>query len=100
MYMLIPDSLFIPPMSEAQGSAEGNRDSRSIVETLATCSRLTQPQDTPTMGPKPVRLQECDACPAHYGLTGTESAFSSFFSGFNLLFELIYIGELQSRCFF
>ena len=85
-------------MSEVQGSAEGNRHSRSIVETLAACSRLTQSQDTPTTGPKPIRLQGCDARPAHYGLRGTESAFSSF-SVFNLLFELIYIGELQS-CFF
>ena len=79
MYMLIPDSLFIPPMSEARGSAEGNRDSRSIVETLATCSRLTQPQDTPTMGPKPVRLQGCDSSLGHYGLREIESAFLLIF---------------------
>ena len=39
----------------------------------ATCSQLPQPQDTPALGTKPVRLQGCDSSPAQYVLRGTES---------------------------
>ena len=55
----------------------------------ATCSQLPQPQDTPALGTKPVRLQGCDTSPAQDVLRGTESE-CLFYSVFVPSFELEY----------
>ena len=46
----------------------------------ATCSQLPQPQNTPALGTKPVRVQGCHSIPAQYVLRRTESecVFCSF----------------------
>ena len=69
--MLIPIPSIIKPVSGGQQALQVHRGG-----TLpATCPQLPQPQDTPALGPKLIRLQGCDTSSGHYGLRGIESAF-------------------------
>jgi len=68
----------------------------------ATCPQLPQPQDTPALGTKPVRLQGCDTSPAQYVLRRRESEClfcSVFVPSFRPIIPGVY-SELQSSgCF-
>ena len=71
VYMLIPIPSIIPPVSGGQQALQIHRGG-----TLpATYPQLPQPQDTPSLGPKPVRLQGYDTSPAQYFLREIESEF-------------------------
>ena len=94
VYMLIPNPSIIQPVSGGQQALQVHHGG-----TLpATCPQLPQPQDTPALGPKLIRLQGCDTggprslCPEGNRVIIPFFAFSVFISSF----ELEFIGKLQS----
>ena len=62
----------------------------------ATCSQLPQPQDTPALGHKPVRLRGYGTSPAQYVLRRIESEFLFWlFCFYSIIWTGVY-SELQS----
>ena len=79
--MLIPTPSIIQPVSGGQQALQVHRGG-----TLpATCPQLPQPQDTPALGPKLIRLQEYDTSPGYCVLREIESLFLFCFYCFYLL---------------
>ena len=91
--------LISPTDSEGWGLCRGQQALQvRCGDTLpATCSQVPQPQDTPALVPKPIRLQGCDISSGHYGLRGIES---TYFSVFTLQFEQKSITILWGFLFF
>ena len=95
--------LISPTCFWSLGSLQRARDTPGPLwrNTPCTCSQFPQPQDTPALVPKPIRLQGCDTSPGHLWPQGNRISISlPYFSVFTLWFELEYIGELQSCGFF